>query len=97
MATNVFALYIAAHPLPRYQIEIANRIRNGRAVGTDFVVTRRPDGLTSILHRCELRVDAQAWIDDRMACDHEDAMNAAANMYCDTRDFDDVHDVEDAR
>jgi hypothetical protein len=45
-----------------YQIEIANKIRNGRAVGTDYVVTRRPDGFTSILARFNTRDEAAAWI-----------------------------------
>ena len=50
-----------------YQIEIANRIRNGRAVGTDYVVTRRPDGLCTILARFATRDEAAAWIDVAIA------------------------------
>ena len=49
----------ALHP---YQIEIANRIRGGRAVGTDYVVTRRPLGQTAILTRLPSREKAVAWI-----------------------------------
>ena len=49
----------ALHP---YQIEIANRIRGGRAVGTDYVVTRRPLGQTAILTRLPSRDKAVAWI-----------------------------------
>ena len=45
-----------------YQVEIANRIRHGRAVGTDFVVTKRPIGLTAIVARFATREQAEAWI-----------------------------------
>lgn len=43
-----------------YQIEIANK-RRGR--GTQFVVTRRPIGMTGILERFDTRESAEAWID----------------------------------
>jgi hypothetical protein len=49
-----------------YTIEIANRIKHGRAVGTDFVVTRRPEGFSSILARFATRDEAAAWIAARM-------------------------------
>lgn len=49
-----------------YQIEIANRIgRLGTAVGTDYVVTQRPIGKTSILARFGNRIAAEAWIAER--------------------------------
>jgi len=47
---------------PRFQIEIANRIRGGRSVGTDWVVTRRPEGLTGIVKRFPRREDAEEWV-----------------------------------
>lgn len=50
----------------RYQIEIANRITRGRVVGTDYVVTRRPDGFTAILSTHATRADAEAWITARL-------------------------------
>lgn len=49
-------------PASTYQIEIANRIERGRAVGTDYVVTQRPIGRTGILARFGERSEAEAWI-----------------------------------
>lgn len=46
-----------------YQIELANKIRNGRTVGNLYVVTRRPIGMTAILATFNTREEAQAWID----------------------------------
>jgi hypothetical protein len=48
-----------------YQIEIANRIRRGRAVGTDYVVTQRPVGRTGIIATFPTRDDAERWIVER--------------------------------
>lgn len=45
-----------------YQIEIANKIRNGRAVGTEYVVTMRPIGRSGIVARFDTREEAAAWI-----------------------------------
>lgn len=42
------------------RIEIANRIRGGRAIGTDYVVTRNG----TIIHRCETRELAEAFVSD---------------------------------
>lgn len=50
-----------------YQIEIANKTRNGRAVGTEYVVTRRPVGNSTILVRFDERADAVAWIAGQVA------------------------------
>jgi hypothetical protein len=52
-----------ANTTDSYQIEIANRIFSGRAVGTDYVVTQRPICRTGILARFRTREEAQAWID----------------------------------
>ena len=46
----------------RFQIELANKVWRGRAIGSEYVVTRRPDGLTGILARFDTREDAEAWI-----------------------------------
>lgn len=48
---------------PRYQIELANKIRGGRAVGNLYVATRRPDGFSGILFSSESHEETQAWID----------------------------------
>lgn len=45
-----------------YRIEIANKIERGRAVGTDYVVTRRGRGLSAILATLPDRVAAEEWI-----------------------------------
>lgn len=50
-------------PHPRYQIELANKVRNGRAVGNLYVVTRRPEGCSTIIFSADTREEAQAWID----------------------------------
>jgi hypothetical protein len=50
-------------PAPRYQIELANKVRNGRAVGNEYVATRRPDGFSGILFRADSQEEVQAWID----------------------------------
>ncbi len=47
----------------RYTVELANKVRRGRAVGNEYVVTRRPDGNTTILCRFDTPEEAQAWID----------------------------------
>lgn len=44
------------------QIEIANLIRNGRAVGTEYVVTNRDTGRSGIVARFETRREAEAFI-----------------------------------
>ena len=49
--------------MPTYQIELANKVRGGRAVGNEYVVTRRPEGLTTILFRADTPEEAQGWID----------------------------------
>ena len=43
-------------------IEIANKIRNGRAVGTLWVVTRRDENNSGIVARFETREEAVAYI-----------------------------------
>jgi hypothetical protein len=48
-----------------YQIELANRIVNGRAVGNLYVVTQRPIGKTTILASFNSREQAEAWINAR--------------------------------
>jgi len=45
-----------------YQIELANRVRNGRAVGNEYVVTRRSLGMSGIVARFATREEAQEWI-----------------------------------
>lgn len=45
-----------------YTIEIANRVRNGRVVGIDYVVTQRGIGRTGILARRGTRAEAEDWI-----------------------------------
>lgn len=45
-----------------YTIEIANRIRHGRCVATDYVVTRRPDNFTGIIATFATREEAVAFI-----------------------------------
>ncbi len=45
-----------------YQIETANEIRNGRAVGNLYVVTQRPIGKTAILASFNTRPEAEEWI-----------------------------------
>jgi hypothetical protein len=49
-----------------YQIELANKIRNGRSVGNLYVVTRRPIGKTAILASFGTREEAQAWVDSKV-------------------------------
>lgn len=51
------------HRSSEFQVEIANRMSRGRAVGTDYVVTRRPVGNSAIIARFERREDAVTWID----------------------------------
>ena len=53
----------------RYQTELANRIKNGRCVGNEYVVTQRPIGRTGILVRFPTHELAVAWILDREECD----------------------------
>jgi len=50
---------------PHYQIELANKIAGGRAVGNSYIVTRRPDRLTCELARFDTREEAEAWIAER--------------------------------
>ncbi len=45
-----------------YQLELANKIRNGRAAGNLYVVTRRPIGRTGIVAQFNTREEAEAWI-----------------------------------
>lgn len=56
-----------------YSVEIANRIGriNGRtvAVGTEYVVTRRPIGYSAILFRCASASEAVAWATEAHAAD----------------------------
>lgn len=52
--------------MPQYKIELANKIRNGRAVGNLYVVTRRPEGLSCILSKHDTREAAEQWIADRV-------------------------------
>ncbi len=42
-------------------IEIANRTKHGRVVGTDYVVTAREFNRSGILVRFREREDAEAW------------------------------------
>lgn len=48
-----------------YQIELANKIRGGRAVGNEYVVTQRPIGKTMILARFDSRKEAERWIKEK--------------------------------
>lgn len=48
-----------------YQIELANKIVKGRAVGNLYVVTRRPIGMSGIIAKFDTREEAQAWIDEQ--------------------------------
>ena len=50
-----------------YSIELANKVRRGRAVGNLYVVTRRPLRLTTILASFSTREEAVAWIEARTA------------------------------
>ena len=43
-------------------IELANRIRHGRAVGNEYVVTNRDEGNSMIIARFDTREDAAAYI-----------------------------------
>lgn len=45
-----------------YQIELANKVVNGRAVGNLYVVTRRPIGMTGIVAKFDTREQAVTWI-----------------------------------
>lgn len=47
------------------QIELANLIRNGRAVGNEFVVTNRDRGHSGIIFRSTNRDDCVAFIDSQ--------------------------------
>ena len=53
-------------------IEIANVIRGGRAVGTEYVVTRRENGQSAILARFATRDEAVAYMDDWAVMDDRD-------------------------
>jgi len=53
-----------------YTIEIANKVRNGRAVGTEYVVTQRPISLTGARAKFDTREQAAEWI-----CKHMEAAN----------------------
>lgn len=59
------------------QIELANKIRNGRAVGNEYVVTRRDEtpSKSGILARFNTREEAAAWITGakRMTADRRKA------------------------
>ena len=64
-------------------LEISNKIRDGRAVGTEYVVTRRNEGNSGIIARFDTRPEAVAYIteiahrervyaaDDRRIAAHE--------------------------
>jgi hypothetical protein len=45
-----------------YQIELANKVRHGRAVGNRYVVTRRPSGHSGVVAEFDTREEAEAWI-----------------------------------
>lgn len=47
----------------RWQIQIANRIRGGRAVGTDFLVVRVDGGRSGVVARYQDRENAQAHLE----------------------------------
>lgn len=53
--------------MTNYGIAIANRIRNGRTVGTDYVVVGRPPLATHIVARFSTREEAQAFIAEQTA------------------------------
>jgi hypothetical protein len=68
----------------KYQIELANKIRNGRAVGNEFVVTMRPIGRSGILERFATREEAAAWIaaqEAPLTCDECGSTRTAADFY----------------
>jgi hypothetical protein len=50
-----------------FQIELANKIRNGRAVGNLYVVTRRPIGNSGIVATFDTREQAEGWIAEQEA------------------------------
>ena len=45
-----------------YQIELANKVRNGRVVGNTYVVTQRPIGKSGIVASFDTRDEAEDWI-----------------------------------
>ena len=49
-------------------IEIANRTKKSRVVGTDYVVTAREFGRSVILARFREREDAEAWHREHAEC-----------------------------
>lgn len=51
-------------------LEIANTIRHGRAVGTEYVVTRRDAGHSGIVARFDSRDEAIAYMDRRNTNTH---------------------------
>lgn len=46
------------------RIELANKIRGGRTVGNEYVVTRRDEGKSGIIAKFDTREQAQAFIDN---------------------------------
>ncbi len=48
-----------------YQIELANKIVNGRCLGNLYVVTMRPTGKSIIVQAFSTREQAQEWITSR--------------------------------
>lgn len=45
-----------------YQLELANKVRNGRAVGNEYVITQRAIGRNGIVERFDTREEAEAWL-----------------------------------
>lgn len=46
----------------KYQLELANKIRGGRAVGNEYVVTRRSIGLSTIIARFDTKAKAKRFM-----------------------------------
>lgn len=49
-----------------YVVELANKIRNGRAVGNVYVVTRRGVGMSGIISRHDSKGAALHWIRSKL-------------------------------
>lgn len=64
----------------QYQIELRNKVRNGRAVGNLYIVTRRPLGFSCALVSFSTREEAQAWIAARVQKGIDIVSAALANV-----------------
>ncbi len=48
--------------MTKFQIELANKIRNGRCIGNEYVITGRPAGNSMILARFDSREEAVTYL-----------------------------------